>query len=109
MTQDDIIDALYRQKQLLEEQMPVLLSRCQSEAESAALKGAYSRASQQWNDAVNTALRADDPLMAGLVKDLKSLQDEIEDMIGKADDLGSVLGKVATGIGIGAKILTLVK
>jgi hypothetical protein len=109
MTQDDIIDALQRQKQQLEEQMAVLLPRCQTDAESAALKGSYSRALQQWNEAVNTVLRADDPLMAGFVSDLNSLQDEINDMIAKADDLGAVLSKVATGIGIGAKILALVK
>ena len=109
MTSDDIIDALQRQKQQLEEHLPELLSRCQNYAERLALTGAYTRATQQWNGAVNQALRTNNPLLDNLVGDLRTLQDEITGMIARADDFGALLNKIATGITIGSKILMLVK
>jgi hypothetical protein len=109
MTSDDIIDALQRQKQQLEEHLPELLPRCQNDADRLALTGAYTRATQQWNNAVNQALRTNNPLLDNLVGDLTTLQDEITGMIARADDLGALLNKIATGITIGSKILMLVK
>jgi hypothetical protein len=109
MTQDDIMDALQRQKQQLEGQLPSLLSRCQTDPERTVLTSAYARASQQWSEAVNKALRTNNPLLASLVGDLNNLQDDIAAMIAESADFGSLLQKIATGVGIGAKIVALIK
>jgi hypothetical protein len=109
MTNDDIVDALLRQKQQIEEHLPELLSRCPSDAESAALKNAYGQATQQWNNAVNRALRTNNPALGKLVGDLGALQDEIAGMIARADDFGAILNRITTGIMIGSKILMAAK
>ena len=109
MTSDDIIEALQRQKQQIEEHLPDLFSQCQNEAERAALTNAYAQATRQWNDAVNRALRINSPLLVKLASDLGTLQDEIAGMIARADDLGAVLNKIATAIMIGSKILMIAK
>ena len=113
MTSDDIIDALRRQKQQIEEHLPELLSRCQNDAERLALKGGFTASFlPKPRMAINgsgqvVGVRIDPKVVNP--EDIETLQDEIAGMIARADDLGALLNKIATGITIGSKILMLVK
>ncbi len=109
MTSDEITDALLQQKQLLEEHFSDLLAACQSDAERAALRGSYQRATDQWNAAVNATLRTDDPLLRGLIGDLNDVQEDVKSLVAAGDDLARILNKITAGIGIGAKIVALLK
>jgi hypothetical protein len=109
MTTEEIIDALLQQKQLLEEHFSDLLAACRNDAERAILRGSYQRATDQWNAAVNATLRTNDPHLRGLIGDLDDVQEDVKTMIAAGDDLAKILNRVAAGIGIGAKIVALVK
>ena len=102
-----MITALANYKLCLQEHLDDLLERCATETERQAIRGAYQRACEAYNQTVNRILEPGNAQIAQLVSSLDAVQDEVTSAINRLDDIGDIIDKIATGVVVAGKIAML--
>lgn len=98
---------LEEQKNLLEQTLPDLLARAQTEDERTTLRRLYTAACEQWNDAINASLQANDDRVCECLDQIAAAQRCIQDSIRRQEQVATIIGHIATGVGAGTKLLTV--
>jgi len=106
-TRDRALAALLAQKVQLEDHLLELRSACSSDLERAALSHSYNSAADQYEAALTKGLIVNDGEVLQNVDDLKAIQQQIQDAIDQAAAIGDLLNRIASGIKIASKIVTL--
>src|SRR5260370_34396548 len=104
---DDAIGALLQQKRWMGENWRRLDAACKSDLEKATLIASYTKARDLWNEAETKNMVMNEGAISGLLTQLAEVRKRMEDELAALADVSDVLGKIASGVEVGAKIVRL--
>jgi hypothetical protein len=96
---------LLDQKEFLEAQLPRLLEVATSEEERQALRTAYAKARDNWNNVVDKTLTPGNATALELVAQLQTAQQDIENSCESLAGVAATIGKITAGVNIANKLV----
>jgi len=96
--------ALENQYMLLRNNLPDLEAKCATEDQINTLTRAVAQSRDNYNTAIRSALRDDDPEVAALTSQMNTIQLDLDQEVQKLGDIAKVLNQITKAADTGSKL-----